>query len=743
MSAAVTAPAEARSPETEGFRFGPSVRLPMLRGDLKITAAPLRGRKSFVVKDPVSLKYFRWGAKEHRLATLLDGRRNATEALQIIQREFPDEEFDERNLQTIMNHFLNAGLLITDGTVAQRIFHLQTRMIQKAKRSKLWLSILSKIISFKITLFDPDLLLMRMNRKLKFLWTWPAAAVLLGMLAAGAWFLTLDRGSLAQRMPDILGWQNLVILWIVLILVKVVHEFGHGLSCKHFGGEVHEMGAMFILFSPFLFCNATDSWVFHEKRKRMTVNFAGIYMELFLASVAAMLWVLTQPGIFNQICFNVMLVCSVTTIFFNVNPLMKYDGYYALSDAVEIPNLKERADRALITRLAGLFTGGEGILHDPIIEPLKWLVLTYAAASYAWMFYMAYNILKLMGRLMQPVGLDRLAQAAAGLVLVLGIVGPPLLVGFQIFKVVKSDESATTGARVVFSVTILLAVLLGISFIPVPVSVKSACVIDASNRIRVTSPVPGFLRKISVRDDQSVQAGQLLAVVQNPELDKSLVALNLQRKVALIQEASVISAQNDRLIPALRSLVAQYEAAFAKYSADQEAAHLRAPAAGIVIGPALSFRTGALIQRGELFCEIIPDGPLQAVVALNESETPLVRPGQNVSFRLHSFTAETFRGTVLSIAPSPVTEFPHQALGQQAGGTVPSVMVMGSSPQQGGQPIAIPSSQIYKVLVAIENPGGLLRPGMSGRIKISCGKKPLGTAVFQYFRNMIRTDFQL
>jgi putative peptide zinc metalloprotease protein len=741
MSIAVTAPAEARSPETTEFRFGPSVRLPMIRGDLKVTAAPLRGRSSFVVKDPVALKYFRWGAKEHRLASLLDGKRNVTEVLRIMQREFPDEEFNERNLQGTMNHFLNAGLLITDGTVAQRIFHQQTRLINKAKRSKLWLSILSKIISFKITLFDPDLLLMRLNRKLKCLWSWQAVAALLGMLAVATWFLTLDRGSLAQRMPDILGWQNLVILWIVLILVKVVHEFGHGLSCKHFGGEVHEMGAMFILFSPFLFCNATDSWVFHEKRKRMTVNFAGIYMELFLASVAAVLWVLTQPGIFNQICFNVMLVCSVTTIFFNVNPLMKYDGYYALSDAIEVPNLKERADRALITRLAGVFTGGEGVLHDPIIVRLKWFILIYAVASYAWTFSMAYNILRLMGRLLQPVGLDRLAQAAAGLVLILGIVTPPFFVGFQIFRVVKSDESGEVGRRVAISVGILLAVLFGISFIPVPVSVKSACVIDASNRVRVTAPVPGFLRTISVRDGQAVRKDQLLAVVQNRDLDKSLVGLKLQRDAALIQEAAVISAQNDRLIAAVRSLTAQFEAAVAKYSADQEASHLRTPTAGIVIGTDLLSRTGAFIQRGELFCEIIPDGPLQAVVALKESETPLVQPGQSVSFRLHSFTEQTFRGKVLSVAPSPVMELPHQALGQQAGGTVPSVMM--GSPQQGGQPVAIPSAQIYKALVAIENPGGLLRPGMSGRIKISCGNKPLGVALILYFRNMIRTDFQL
>lgn len=742
MTGSLIPSGEGTPAEASGFRFGPSVRLPMMRGDLKISPAPLRGHPSFVVKDPASLKYFRWGEKERHLAWLLDGRRSAADVLDLMRREFPGEDFQESDLQNVMNRFLQAGLLITDGTVAQRIFHQQARMIRRAKLSRLWLTIPSKLISFKITLFDPDLLLLRMDRRLGFLWTRPAVAVLLAMLAAAAWLLTLDTGSLAARMPDLLGWQNLIILWVVLILVKVVHEFGHGLSCKHFGGEVHEMGAMFILFSPFLFCNATDSWVFREKWKRMTVNFAGIFLELFLASVAAALWVITQPGIFNQICFNVMLVCSVTTLFFNVNPLMKFDGYYALSDALEVPNLKERGDRALVTRLAGLFTGGEGVVRDPIVDSLKWPVLLYAVASYAWTFLMAYKILKAMGHLLEPAGLDRLAQFAAGMVLIAGLLTPPLMVGLQISRVVKSDESAKVPRRVVVSLAILIAAAALLSLVPVPVSVKCACVVDADNRIRVTAPVAGFLRTVTAFDGRPVAAGDVLAVLRNPELDKAGASIVLQLQAARVQESGVIANRNDRLLPGCRALTAEYEASAAKHLADAAASTLRAPEPGIVVGQNLALITGTFLQRGDLFCEILPAGPLQAVVALAENETPLVRPGQKVAFRLHSLAGETFHGRVLSVAPSPALEFPHPSLGQHAGGTVPSVM-SGPAAQPGGPPVAMPSGPIYKARVAIDNPDGFLRPGMSGRIRISCGTKPLGTAVVQSIRNSIRADFQL
>ena len=251
-------PAVPVQPESEipgmDFRFRESLaNLPPLRSDLKITPVTMRGRHAYVVKDPVSLKYFRWGEKERHLATLLDGKKSGHQILESMQRAFPDDDLDANDLQFLINQFLGAGLLLTDGSTAQKLHHSQHSQLKKAKLKKLWITIPSKLISFKITLFDPDLLLLRMSKRLAFLWSWKAVAVLLAMMSASGWLLTRDTGNLAGRMPDILGWQNLFIVWCVMILVKIVHEFGHGLSCKHFGGEVHEMGAMFILFPPSCF----------------------------------------------------------------------------------------------------------------------------------------------------------------------------------------------------------------------------------------------------------------------------------------------------------------------------------------------------------------------------------------------------------------------------------------------------------------------------------------------------------
>lgn len=733
-----SAPADEK--ENVVFHFGETAKIPSLRRDLKITRSDVRGRPSYVVKDPVSSKYFRWGEREYRLAELLDGRRDGAALAEEMRRSFPGVDLEISDLQRLLNQFLAAGLLVNDGATAQRLFQRLREETGKRKKSSRWLTVPGKLISFKITLFDPDLLLLRMSKRLRFLWSWPATVALLFLLAAAGWMLNSDAANLTSRMPDVLGWQNLLIMWLVLIVVKVVHEFGHGLSCKHYGGEVHEMGVMFILFSPFLFCNATDSWVFKDKGKRIVVNFAGIYLELFLAAVAAMLWVLTPPGLFNQVCFNVMLVCSVMTIFFNANPLMKYDGYYALSDWMEIPNLKERGDKMLVSRLAAFFTGGAGVVRDPLAESVKWKLMLYAVASYVWTFIVAYHILVIVGHILEPAGLDRMAQSVAAITLFAGILTPPFLVCMQVFRTAKDDTTGRVKNRAFKAALVALAALFSVSFIPVPVKVRCAGVVDGANRVRVTAQIAGFIRELDVRDGMRVKQGQILAVLENADLQLELALMQSQLQEARAKESMMVSGDGQGGVSAIRALRAQYEAAEKKLGSDVEALIIRAPVTGTVTGKDLGLRRGTLLRTGELLAEILPEGSVQALAALSEKEASMVGPGERVAFRLHSRPGREFSGKVISVDVAPVRQLPHQSLGEQAGGTVPSIMAPNADATA---LVAVPASTIYKARVELENEKEVLRPGMSGKLRIDCGRKPLALAMWDRVTSMIRTDFQL
>ncbi len=173
---------------------------------------------------------------------------------------------------------------------------------------------------------------------------------------------------------------------IVLACTKILHEFGHGLSCKHFGGECHEMGVMILVLTPCLYCNVSDSWMLPNKWHRAAIGAAGMYVEVVLASICTFIWWFSEPGLLNYICLNMMFVCSVSTILFNANPLLRYDGYYILTDILEIPNLRQKAT-TILSRKLGKWCLGLEPPDDPFLPQRNqglFALYTVAAAVYRW-----------------------------------------------------------------------------------------------------------------------------------------------------------------------------------------------------------------------------------------------------------------------------------------------------------------------------------------------------------------------
>ncbi|MCS7008582.1 MAG: hypothetical protein NZL93_01430, partial [Chthoniobacterales bacterium] len=300
--------------QPRNFAFRDNPRLPRLRRDLHIRKHTYRGRVSYVIKDPVSLRYYRLGPLEYFIASHLDGLTTENDLLLLIDESFGKGTLTRAELRNILNSFLMMSLLELDSDRALSLANNLNQRQRDLLRKTSLLRHLGKITSFKISLLDPDIILLRLSKATSFLWTKSAIIILFVLLLTAILTLILNWDEAIAKTPDFFSLQNLIYLWIVSIFVKICHEFGHGLSCKHYGGEVHDMGFMCIVFTPYLFCDATDSWTFPNKWHRFFVTLAGIYVELFLASFAAILWVITEPGLLNQLSFNVMIVCSVSTI---------------------------------------------------------------------------------------------------------------------------------------------------------------------------------------------------------------------------------------------------------------------------------------------------------------------------------------------------------------------------------------------------------------------------------------------
>ncbi|HYF37101.1 MAG TPA: hypothetical protein VD994_17510, partial [Prosthecobacter sp.] len=258
-----------------------------LRSDLKISHQLFEGRAFVIVKDPISLKYFRLAAEDYSLASLFNGQSSITAIRAEFRRLHPHTALAQseadltQRIVRFANELLLGGFLEATGAGARK--QLELKRSQAQSRSVSPLTLFMKALFLKIPLWDPDRLLTRMERPLRWIWSWPSLILSLAVFIGGAVVFGLNIGRIAPSLNDFLTLPNLALVWILTILVKVIHEFGHGLTCKHYGGEVHEMGALVIVFSPFLYADVTDSYLFPKKRQRILVSAAGIYIELVIA----------------------------------------------------------------------------------------------------------------------------------------------------------------------------------------------------------------------------------------------------------------------------------------------------------------------------------------------------------------------------------------------------------------------------------------------------------------------------
>ncbi|MFN9420069.1 MAG: biotin/lipoyl-binding protein [Pirellula sp.] len=313
---------------------------------------------------------------------------------------------------------------------------------------------------------------------------------------------------------------NWVWLGLTMASVKVLHEFGHGLSCKKFGGECHEMGAMLLVFTPCLYCNVSDSWMLPNKWQRVFIGAAGMYVELILASIATFLWWFSEDGFFNFLCLSVMFICSVSTVVFNGNPLLRFDGYYITMDLLEIPNLRQKANEILKRWFQKNCLGLE--LQDNPFLPTQYRflfgVFTIASSIYRWV--VAFGIIMFLNQVLKPYGLQSLGRAFA----VAGVAGMIVPAVISIVKFFRTPGRAQKmkRANVLTSVLIASAILSLFCFLPLPFHVNCAIEAQPKDGKEVRTFVPGKIVKWNKRPGDSVRADEVIGELENIDLEIQL-----------------------------------------------------------------------------------------------------------------------------------------------------------------------------------------------------------------------------
>jgi putative peptide zinc metalloprotease protein len=283
----------------------------------------------FVVKDPATGRFFRLKEVEHFIACQLNGSTALDDIRESVEEKF-GVTFTAEILEQFIQNLGRLGLLEKEGREPGFV----------AERPR---TIRGSLLYLRLKAFDPDLLFNRLVTKLRFFFTpyFLVFSAALVFLAIG--ITVINWQDIGQDIQSLYHFQALFFAWLIVFLVITAHEFAHGLACKHFGGEVHEIGFMLLYFQPAFYCNVSDAWLFPEKFKRLWVTFAGAYFEIFIWALATVSWRLTEHGTWVNFLALVVMATSGIKSLFNLNPLIKLDGYYLLSDFLEVPNLRQKS----------------------------------------------------------------------------------------------------------------------------------------------------------------------------------------------------------------------------------------------------------------------------------------------------------------------------------------------------------------------------------------------------------------
>ena len=709
------------------------------------------GKAWWIIKDPLSLKYFRFPEEACAALQMLDGNVSLHELKTALESRFPTRKMQYSEIQSLLGMLHQSGLVVADasGQGAQ----LYKRRVEQ--RRKKILGQLSSILWIRLPGVDPERFLVWLHPKVR--WFFSTSGVLACILFALAALslVTVHCGEFYDKLPSLhqffsaanLGW-----LMLALAFVKILHELGHGLACKHFGGECHEIGIMLLVMTPCLYCDTSDSWILPNKWHRAAIGAAGMYVEIIVASICTFVWWFTDPGLLHYLCLNIIFICSVSTIIFNSNPLLRYDGYYILSDVLEIPNLAQKSRTALIGLLRKWCLGLPWNQDQMLPNRKRLLFAFYAVASVCYRWFILFAILWFLSEVFEPYGLQAIGHTLIASSLI-GIVVVPAWRVIRFFRI-PGRMKQVNKHRLLVTTAFVIALLFVVAFMPLPHCVLTAVMIQPRDAQRVYVNVPGFVRTVSVEEGTPVLLRKELAVLENSDVSLQMVRLtgehrrlkqqlqNLRRQQGLNDDAAQ---QIPHTVEALESVENQLK----QLRIDEQQLTLRSPTSGIVISPSYisaeqttngslstSRRTpldeenrNAWLDTGTLFCIVGDLEKMEAVLVVDQTEIEFIRRDQLVEINLDEYPGEIWTGRIHEIATIDLQVAP-RALSQKAGG--------GLSTETDEAGAERPSSVTYQARVELANSDERLLPGFRGRAKVHVGSRTFGAAVLRYLAETIR-----
>jgi putative peptide zinc metalloprotease protein len=676
-----------------------------LRADIVISPQLFYGQLCFVMKDPVTLRYFRLQPVEHFLITQFDGQRTARDLLGLIQQQFPESSLTVQDVLRFVGMLHESHLLVGEG-----LGHAEwlTKRRSAARRQR-WMELAQNFLFFKVPVFHPDRLLTFLDDTIgKVIFNPITGIAAIGLVLVALWNVLMSTDRLANLPYNLLSWQNLLVLYGVFICTKVFHEFGHGLTAKHFGGEVSSMGVMLFVITPSFYCDTSDAWMIPSRSARLWINAGGVVAELVIAALATFVWLYTpSDGVINQIALNTMISCSVATLFFNANPLLRYDGYYFLADLLEIPNLMTKG-----RQLIGYYLQKWVLKLKPQAPPDQgragWLV-GFAVASTVYKWMVIFGVITLLYYFFGQFGLAPFGILLAVVYVVMTVLWPMLKSMAFVWK-----QRWDMGKRLAYMGAVAGAaaiILLGVAFMPWTRSIREPLVVLSASDEPVFVRTPGYVESVAKDTGERVTKGEVIVKLTDPTLTTELEQVQSQRAAAALQSSEALAHGNPSLSAAADDAIAAYDKRIAFVQQEIANLTLRAPVDGVIVrDTSLKSLVGNFVASNVALCRVIRTDKLQARLSLPQQQAAVVKPGMPVKIRLWSDPANPIESTVSRVSSEISDQLLHPALSSAVRGDVD---VKADAKGQ-----VRSTNRRSTVFVNLPPDAGFLADGMTGRAEI-------------------------
>ena len=631
----------------------------ILRSDLRITRQIYQNEPVYVIHDPVSFANHRLPLDTYRIITHLGPGTTLGDVFEalVANGEFDREE--EEDFYQLVTAMHQNGLLVLPFHDGNKLFNMHERMNAMIKRNKKL-----GFLFMQIPLSNPDEFLTRTAPRLAWIFSKPFLLVwLVGFLAAVG--VVFNRFSeFTEPITGILATRNLPFLWTSLIVLKVWHEFGHGYACKVFGGRVPEMGTMLIAGNPLAYVDASSAWSFPEKRRRLVVMLGGMFFESLIAIPTVFIWATTTNPMLKSCTYNIIFTASVVTLLFNVNPLMKFDGYFILSELLGIQNLRSRSTKTINSILKRIFLGikpGEEESADPF--RLKAIFVTYGISSAIYRVTLVLSISLMIAQRFFLLGIGM-----AAFYILSSLFGTARKMTAYLWAHPETEPIRFRSRFV--AVAVLCGIPLALCTLPMPFGVVTDGIIAAENEHYVRAETPGAFLQTLVQPGDRVEQGKPIATLENPVVEMELAVTKAQLQEAMLgweilRDADVVeSSRMEARIGGLKSQVNEM-------SDMEEQLRPVAPGAGEVVKTFPANSVGAYLQPGTTIAVIVDGQPiLRAWLTEEELKTISGEVGSRIEFRLRGRSITTYGGRIIRMEAAAEDVFQEQALTFLGGGTI-------------------------------------------------------------------------